>query len=259
VGRTTDAQAPRSHRGRPRYRRRHDPGCDRRTGLGSATRSTSASSYRILKRSSPWRAKPGGRLRTTSRLRQSGPRRSGHLCGHGRDGRLDRRPRRRLALGRPSGYVEGRSQRSAAAGPGHGLPAPEAHRRRANAARAPTAERRSPCRARPTTSRRWPSRSSRREGRTGRPATDSRRSSFPACAEHRRIPPRRPQVTGKVERYQQTLKREWALGQVYRSSAHRAAALSHWLAHYNERRPHSSLGGRPPISRVHNAPRQDIY
>jgi transposase InsO family protein len=68
----------------------------------------------------------------------------------------------------------------------------------------------------------------------------------------------RPQTNGKVERYQQTLKREWALGQIYRSSAHRAAALSHWLEHYNRRRPHSALGGRPPISRVHNVPRQDI-
>ena len=28
--------------------------------------------------------------------------------------------------------------------------------------------------------------------------------------------------------------------------------------YYNQRRPHSSLGGRPPISRVHNLPRQDI-
>jgi transposase InsO family protein len=74
---------------------------------------------------------------------------------------------------------------------------------------------------------------------------------------HLLIPYRRPQVNGKVERYQQTLKREWALGQVYRSSDHRAQALSHWLSHYNERRPHSSLGGRPPISRVHNVPRQD--
>ena len=72
------------------------------------------------------------------------------------------------------------------------------------------------------------------------------------------IRPRRPQTNGKVERYQQTLKREWALGQVYRSSGHRAKALSHWLSYYNERRPHSSLGGRPPISRVHNVPRQDI-
>jgi transposase InsO family protein len=74
---------------------------------------------------------------------------------------------------------------------------------------------------------------------------------------HLLIPPRRPQVNGKVERYQQTLKREWALGQIYRSSDHRAQALSHWLSYYNERRPHSSLGGRPPISRVHNVPRQD--
>lgn len=74
---------------------------------------------------------------------------------------------------------------------------------------------------------------------------------------HRFIRPRRPQTNGKVERYQQTLKREWALGQVYRSSEHRARALSHWLRHYNEHRPHSSLGGHPPISRVHNVPRQD--
>jgi transposase InsO family protein len=74
---------------------------------------------------------------------------------------------------------------------------------------------------------------------------------------HLLIPYRRPQVNGKVERYQQTLKREWALGQVYQSSEHRAQALSHWLSYYNERRPHSSLGGRPPISRVHNVPRQD--
>jgi transposase InsO family protein len=75
---------------------------------------------------------------------------------------------------------------------------------------------------------------------------------------HLLIPIRRPQVNGKVERYQQTLKREWALGQTYRSSDHRAHALSHWLRYYNERRPHSSLDGRSPISRVHNVPRQDI-
>jgi transposase InsO family protein len=75
--------------------------------------------------------------------------------------------------------------------------------------------------------------------------------------EHRFIQPRRPQTNGKVERYQQTLKREWALGRVYRSSDHRANALTHWLDYYNHRRPHSSLGGQPPISRVHNPPRQD--
>jgi transposase InsO family protein len=67
---------------------------------------------------------------------------------------------------------------------------------------------------------------------------------------HLPIPPHRPQVNGKVERFQQTLKREWGLGQVYRSSDHRAQALTHRLRYYNERRPHSSLGGRPPLSRV---------
>jgi len=48
-----------------------------------------------------------------------------------------------------------------------------------------------------------------------------------------------------------------ALSQIYRSSEHRADALTYWLRHYNEHRPHSSLNGRPPISRVHNVPRQD--
>jgi len=74
---------------------------------------------------------------------------------------------------------------------------------------------------------------------------------------HLLIPARRPQVNGKVERYQQTLKREWGLGQTYRSSQHRAAALPYWLDHYNRHRPHSSIGGRPPITRVHNLCRQD--
>ena len=65
----------------------------------------------------------------------------------------------------------------------------------------------------------------------------------------------RPQTNGKVERYQQTLKREWALGQIYRSSEHRAKALAHWVEHYNRARPNSELGDRPPISRVHDLPR----
>jgi transposase InsO family protein len=75
--------------------------------------------------------------------------------------------------------------------------------------------------------------------------------------KHLLIPPRRPQVNGKVERYQQTLKREWALGHIYRSSEHRADALTYWLRHYNEQRPHSALDGNPPISRAPNLPRQD--
>ena len=62
---------------------------------------------------------------------------------------------------------------------------------------------------------------------------------------HRTIPPRTPKRNGKVERYQQTLKREWGLGQRYLSSEHRAEALPHWLHHYNHTRRHSSIGDRP--------------
>jgi transposase InsO family protein len=75
--------------------------------------------------------------------------------------------------------------------------------------------------------------------------------------QHRRIPPRTPKRNGKVERYQQTLAREWAYGQRYRSSDTRAAALPIWLEHYNYTRNHSSLSNRPPISRVRNDPRHN--
>ncbi|HVQ59549.1 MAG TPA: integrase core domain-containing protein, partial [Solirubrobacterales bacterium] len=35
-------------------------------------------------------------------------------------------------------------------------------------------------------------------------------------------------------------------------SAERTRALPSFLRYYNRRRPHSSLGDRPPIGRVHN-------
>jgi transposase InsO family protein len=76
--------------------------------------------------------------------------------------------------------------------------------------------------------------------------------------QHRRIPPYTPKRNGKVERYQQTLAREWAYGQRYRNSDARAAALPHWLNHYNYTRNHSSLSNRPPISRVRKQPRHNI-
>jgi transposase InsO family protein len=67
----------------------------------------------------------------------------------------------------------------------------------------------------------------------------------------------RPRTNGKVERFHQTMAREWAYGMAYRSHRHRNRALPHWLRYYNERRPHSSLGGRPPVRRVHNLRGQD--
>jgi len=70
---------------------------------------------------------------------------------------------------------------------------------------------------------------------------------------HLTTEPYRPRTNGKVERFHQTMAREWAYGLAYRSHRHRNAALPHWLDNYNRRRPHSSIGDQPPISRVHNA------
>jgi len=75
--------------------------------------------------------------------------------------------------------------------------------------------------------------------------------------KHLTIEPYRPRTNGKVERFHQTMAREWAYSVSYRSSRHRAAALPHWLHHYNTSRPHSSLAARPPISRVQNLCGQD--
>jgi transposase InsO family protein len=70
--------------------------------------------------------------------------------------------------------------------------------------------------------------------------------------QHLTTEPYRPRTNGKVERFHQTMAREWAYGLSYRSHRQRNRALPHWLDHYNRQRPHSSLGGQPPISRVHN-------
>jgi len=69
---------------------------------------------------------------------------------------------------------------------------------------------------------------------------------------HLTTQPYRPRTNGKVERFHQTMAREWAYGLAYRSHRQRNHALPHWLDHYNTRRPHSSIGNRPPINRVNN-------
>jgi transposase InsO family protein len=60
----------------------------------------------------------------------------------------------------------------------------------------------------------------------------------------------RPQTNGKAERFIQTALREWAYGRAYRHSRHRTARLPRWVHEYNWHRPHTSLGGLPPISRL---------
>jgi len=74
------------------------------------------------------------------------------------------------------------------------------------------------------------------------------------CAEvgiaRRRTRPYTPRTNGKAEAFVGTALREWAYRYAYPTSAHRARALAGWVRWYNRRRPHSSLGNRPPISRV---------
>ena len=62
----------------------------------------------------------------------------------------------------------------------------------------------------------------------------------------------RPRTNGKAERFIQTMLREWAYRRSYSSSANRRRALPPWLHYYNFHRQHSSLGGKPPVSRVNN-------
>jgi transposase InsO family protein len=75
-----------------------------------------------------------------------------------------------------------------------------------------------------------------------------------ACAalglRHLRTRPYRPRTNGKAERFIQTLQNDWAYGRAYASSAERRQHLPGWLNHYNYRRPHGSLGHRPPAARL---------
>ena len=68
--------------------------------------------------------------------------------------------------------------------------------------------------------------------------------------ERRYTRPYSPWTNGKAEALIKTLLREWAYRFAYPTSAHRAKALPGYLRWYNQRRPHGSLGARPPISRV---------
>lgn len=67
---------------------------------------------------------------------------------------------------------------------------------------------------------------------------------------HIRTRPYTPRTNGKAERFIQSSLREWAYARTFQTSAERGAAMLPWITSYNHTRPHSALGGKPPISRI---------
>ncbi len=53
------------------------------------------------------------------------------------------------------------------------------------------------------------------------------------------------------------MKREWGYAHQWPSSYERTKPLGSWIRTYDRQRLHSSLGNRPPISRVHNVCGED--
>jgi transposase InsO family protein len=76
------------------------------------------------------------------------------------------------------------------------------------------------------------------------------------CAElgitPKRTRPYRPQTNGKIERFHRTLADGWAFRRLYTRESQRRKALPSWIHDYNHHRPHTALGGHPPISRLIN-------
>jgi transposase InsO family protein len=62
--------------------------------------------------------------------------------------------------------------------------------------------------------------------------------------------PYRPQTNGKVERFIQTLLREWADARISVTSNERMAVLPIFFTHYTQHRNHGSLGPKPPGTRM---------
>ena len=70
------------------------------------------------------------------------------------------------------------------------------------------------------------------------------------AVRHLTTRPYRPQTNGKVERFHRTMVEEWAYVRPYTSNVQRLTALPWWVDAYNQRRPHTALGGRTPASRL---------
>ncbi len=67
--------------------------------------------------------------------------------------------------------------------------------------------------------------------------------------EHLLTAPYSPTTTGKVERFHKTLRRELLDLHVFGDLEAAQELVDVWVEHYNTRRPHQSVGDRPPIER----------
>ena len=70
--------------------------------------------------------------------------------------------------------------------------------------------------------------------------------------KHKFTRPYRPQTNGKIERFHRTLAAEWAYARHYSSDQARTDTYQAWIHSYNHHRPHTGIGGKSPIDRVHN-------
>lgn len=70
--------------------------------------------------------------------------------------------------------------------------------------------------------------------------------------KHKFTRPYRPETNGKIERFHRTLAFEWAYAHHYDSDTARETTYQAWIHSYNHHRPHTGIGGKSPIDRVHN-------
>jgi transposase InsO family protein len=82
------------------------------------------------------------------------------------------------------------------------------------------------------------------KSRAGAEAAGCSGSSTSAQGPIRRKPTARPTASSR------TALREWAYATAFNTSEQRRAELPLWLHRYNWHRPHASVAGKPPISRL---------
>jgi len=69
--------------------------------------------------------------------------------------------------------------------------------------------------------------------------------------QHVRSAPHHPMTLGKIERFWQTLWREYLSEAVFASFADACQRLDHWIQYYNHQRPHQGIGGACPADRFY--------